>query len=85
MQRLDASTSPVGVTMLRRIKLDANGSLDGSMQPRRLDAASMSLMLLLYSSCIAPVAGQWSLFTIKFQLQASSQSVARPSEYNVSV
>ena len=31
MQRLDASTSPVGVTMIRRIKLDANGSLDGSM------------------------------------------------------
>ena len=51
-QRLDASTSPVGVTMLRRIKLDANGSLDGSMQPRRLDAASMSSMLILYSSCI---------------------------------
>ena len=42
MQRLDASTSPVGVTMLRSIKLDANGSLDGSMQPRRLDAASMA-------------------------------------------
>ena len=37
MQRLDASTSPVGVTTIRRIKLDANESLDGSMQPRRLD------------------------------------------------
>ena len=37
MQMLDASTSLVGVTMIRRIKLDANGGLDGSMQPRRLD------------------------------------------------
>ena len=44
MQRLDASTSPVGVTMLRRIKLDANGSLDGSTQPRRLDARLDSSM-----------------------------------------
>jgi hypothetical protein len=41
MQRLDASTSPEGVTMIRRIKLDANGSLDASMPPRRLDAASI--------------------------------------------
>ena len=44
MQRLDASTSPVGVTMIRRIKLDANGSLDGSTQPRRLDARLNSSM-----------------------------------------
>jgi hypothetical protein len=41
MQRLDASMSPEGVTTIRHIKLDANGSLDGSTPPRRLDAASM--------------------------------------------
>ena len=41
MQRLDASTSPVGVTTLRRIKLDTNGSLDAASTARRSLDGSM--------------------------------------------
>jgi hypothetical protein len=69
-------------------KLDAELNAEPrwlNAEPRWLDGGLDGLMgatLLNRLLIIAPVAGQWPVFTIKFLLQAPTQSVARPMGSN---